>query len=295
MRSDPLEKRREILKKVRILRLYVENSISADTVGSYRSLFLGTGMDFSEIRGYCFGDDIRNIAWSATAKNRRLYIKSFKEDRSLNVMIAVDCSKSMGFWSKTPRQESIAFVAATLALSAIKTGDRAGLILFSDRILQYLPAKSTMRNGIKIIDLLLNSKTEGKADFVTMQKFAQQVLKDPSAIFILSDFHLPFNKIDEIAKAFSILKVRHKVFPVSIWDAMELDLPSFGRVRIRDLESNEDRWVFITPALKEKYLKSMVEKKEYLKEAFENKGIPFLPLVEGEDYAKRLFNFFKKK
>ncbi len=209
--SDLLEKRKEILKRIRLLRLFAEKSISSQTIGMYRSFFPGTGMDFSEIRGYYFGDDIRNISWPTTAKNRKLYVKSFKEDRSLNVLIAVDCSRSIGFWSKTKRQENIAFLAACIAFSALKSGDKAGLVLFSNRIIDYHPAKNLMKSGITIIDSLLRVNPSGVADFSVLHAFLLSVLKNPSAIFLISDYFLKEPEIDALIKKLRVLRVRHRV------------------------------------------------------------------------------------
>jgi len=293
--SELLEKRKEILKRIRVLRLFAERSISSQTLGIYRSFFPGTGMDFSEIRGYYFGDDIRNISWPTTAKNRKLFVKSFKEDRSLNVLIAVDCSRSMGFWSKTRRQENMAFIAACLAFSALKAGDKAGLVLFSNRIVNYQPAKSIMKNGIAIIDAVLRANPSGVADFSVLHAFLLSILKDPSAIFLISDFFLSEPEIDNMIKKLQILRVRHRVYPFSFWDRNEFFLPELGYTRIRDMETHRAEWVKMSEPLNGEYHRQMENKRSYLQNSFEKAGIPYLPILEGEDYGKRLFDFFKKK
>jgi len=300
-RQDPepseefLEKRKEILRRIRLLRLFAERSISSQTLGIYRSFFPGTGMDFSEIRGYYFGDDIRNISWPTTAKNRKLYVKSFKEDRSLNVVIAVDCSRSMGFWSKTRRQENMAYIAACLAFSALKVGDKAGLVLFSDRIVNYLPAKNAMRNGVVIIDAVLRANPSGIADFSVLHGFLLSILKEPSAIFLISDFFLSEPEIDDLVAKLRVLRVRHRVYPFSFWDQAEFVLPELGYARVRDMETQRTEWCKISEPLIEDYHRQMEKKRTYLRESFEKAGILYLPLLEGEDYGKRLFDFFKKK
>jgi uncharacterized protein (DUF58 family) len=290
-----VEKRKQVLKKMRILRLFAEKSLNMRTIGNYRSFFPGTGMDFSEIRGYYFGDDIRNISWPTTAKNRKPFVKSFKEDRSLNVIIALDCSRSMAFWSKTQRQDNIALIAACLAFSAIKSGDRAGLVLFSDRIIDYYPARNLSKNAISIIDSILRVNPSGTANYSTLQSFLLQVLKDPSAIFIISDFFLSEKEIDDMIRRLLVMKVRHRIYPFSFWDQLEYELPELGYLWLKDLETGRSELMMVEDTLRKRYHETMVAKRDYLKNAFENSGIPFLPILEGEDYGKQLFDFFKRK
>ena len=133
------EKQKEILKKVRYLDIKTRKIINELFGGEYHSAFKGRGMNFSEVREYSYGDDIRNIDWNVTARMRKPFVKVFEEERELTLMLIVDISASGYFGSgENFKREIAAEIGALLAFSAVKNNDKVGLILFSDKIEKFI-------------------------------------------------------------------------------------------------------------------------------------------------------------
>src|SRR5947199_5969356 len=130
-----MESTRDILKKIRRIELKTRRLVSTAFAGQYRSVFKGHGMEFEEVREYLPGDEVRAIDWNVTARFGHPYIKKFREERELTVMLVVDVSASGQFGSvRQTKNELAAELAAVLAFSAIRNNDKVGVILFTDRI-----------------------------------------------------------------------------------------------------------------------------------------------------------------
>ncbi|NOY06924.1 MAG: DUF58 domain-containing protein, partial [Chlorobi bacterium] len=133
---------REILRKVRRIELHTRGLVNQVFSGEYHSVFKGRGMEFTEVREYQFGDDIRTIDWNVSARFNHPYVKVFEEERELVVMFLVDLSHSQAFGSTEQfKKEVAAELCAVLAFSAMKNNDKVGVILFTDRIEKFIPPK----------------------------------------------------------------------------------------------------------------------------------------------------------
>ena len=147
---------KEILKKVRRIELRTRNVVNSVMSGEYHSAFRGQGIEFSEVREYQPGDDIRSIDWNVTARMGQPFVKVFEEERELTVMLLVDASSSGEFGSVHQTKNEIAVeVCALLAFSAIKNNDRVGLIVFTDRIERFIPPKKGRKHVLRVVRELL--------------------------------------------------------------------------------------------------------------------------------------------
>lgn len=131
----------ELIKKIRKIHITTNHVVNNAMAGQYHSAFKGRGMEFSEVREYQAGDEIRAIDWNVTARMGRPFIKEFQEERELTVMLLVDVSASGLFGTSRAKNETAAELAATLSFSAIKNQDKVGLCLFTDRVEKYIPPK----------------------------------------------------------------------------------------------------------------------------------------------------------
>ncbi|MBN1308920.1 MAG: DUF58 domain-containing protein, partial [Chitinispirillaceae bacterium] len=123
---------KELIQKVRRIEIATKRVVDSLLSGGYHSAFKGKGMEFSEVRGYVDGDDIRSIDWNVTARMGTPYVKKHIEERELTVMLMVDASASGSFGTVNKFKGEIAVeLCALLAFSAIKNNDRVGLIIFS--------------------------------------------------------------------------------------------------------------------------------------------------------------------
>lgn len=229
-----------LLKKVRKIEIKTKGLSNQVFTGSYHSAFKGRGMSFSEVRNYTYGDDVRSIDWNVTARFDAPYVKVFEEERELSVMLLVDISKSSYFGTQSQfKNEVIAEIAAVLAFSAIQNNDKVGIIFFSDKVEKYIPPKKGKKHVLLIIRELVNFKaSESGTDLAKALEYLNKIIKRRSIVFIMSDF------ISEpYTDSLRIIKKKHDVIGLHIYDKREKELPDIGLVQMQDMESNQSIWV----------------------------------------------------
>ncbi|NIV11698.1 MAG: DUF58 domain-containing protein, partial [Aliifodinibius sp.] len=153
---------KEILQKVRKIEIRTKGKVNNLFGGEYQSAFKGRGMEFSEVREYTYGDDIRQIDWNVTARTGDPFIKQFEEEREQTLMLCVDISPSGVFGSQGQSKMELSIeICAVLAFSAIKNGDKVGLILFTDEIEKVIPPKKGRLHVLRLIRELLTTEPKG--------------------------------------------------------------------------------------------------------------------------------------
>lgn len=228
----------EILKKVREIEIKTGRLVSETFAGQYQSVFKGRGIEFSEVREYVPGDDVRSIDWNVTARASRPFVKQFIEERELTLMILCDVSGSQAFGSSgKPKSEAAAELAATFAFSALKNSDKSGLLLFSDKPELYIPPRKGRNHSLRIIRELLAFQPKSRGTDVAMAlRMANRVMKRRGIIILISDFNSP-----DYTKEVRLTASRHDLIPVVVTDAFERSLPAAGALLMsEDLESGAD-------------------------------------------------------
>src|SRR5688572_12208043 len=153
----------EILRQVKLIELKTRGLVNSVFTGEYRSVFKGQGMEFSEVREYQAGDEVRSIDWNVTARMRRPFVKRYIEERELTVMLLVDLSGSERFGTvRRFKSELASELAAVLAMSAVRNNDRVGVVLFTDRIVYILPPLKGRRHALRPIRDLLTFEPLGR-------------------------------------------------------------------------------------------------------------------------------------
>ncbi len=182
----------ELLKKVRRIEIVARRTVDDLFSGQYKSVFRGRGMEFSEVREYQPGDDIRSIDWNVTARAGRPYIKRFVEERELTVLFLVDVSASGVFGSSRSKLETAIEVAATLMFSALKNNDKVGLITFADRVLNYYVPRKGKANVLHLIrELLAVEPVVRSTNLKEVLDYVNRIQRRRAVIFLLSDFLVP--------------------------------------------------------------------------------------------------------
>jgi len=224
----------EILRAVRRVQLRTRRTVTDMVAGGFRSVFRGSGMEFEEVREYVPGDDVRAIDWNVTARMGHPYVKKFVEEREQTIMLAVDVSASsrLGSGARNVRQAA-AELAAILAFSAVGTGDRAGLLLFSDQVELELPPRSGNRQAFRITrEALYREATSAGTSLALACDHLARVLKRRAYVFLLSDF------LDtEFERPLGMLARRHDVVALRLLDLRHKELPSAGLLPWRDPET----------------------------------------------------------
>jgi uncharacterized protein (DUF58 family) len=181
---------RELLRQVRRIEMRTRGIVDTLFGGEYHSVFRGQGIEFSDVREYQVGDDVRNIDWNVTARMGHPYVKKHVEERELTVMLLVDLSGSEQFGTRGRlKAELAAELAAVLALSAIRNNDRVGLLIFTDRVEHVVPPKKGRRHVLRLIRDLLAFRPRGRGtDIATALDYAGRMLRHRAILFLLSDF-----------------------------------------------------------------------------------------------------------
>jgi len=282
---------KELLKKVRQVEIKTRGMVNHVFSGEYHSVFKGRGMEFSEVREYQYGDDIRSIDWNVSARYDKPFVKIFEEERELTVMLAVDMSRSEQFGSLTAMKNEIATeLCAVLAFSAIRNHDKVGLVLFTDRIEKFIPPKKGKSHILRIVRELLSFEPVGSGTNIQAAlQYINNVIKKRAITFLLSDF------IDSgYDNALRIVSKRHDLIAVTMHDPRERELPKVGLIKMRDAESGGERWidtdnVFVRHALTD-YWKAHEEK---LKRSFLTAKVDRISIRIDQPYIKPLVDFFK--
>ncbi|MHB8854722.1 MAG: DUF58 domain-containing protein [Ignavibacteriaceae bacterium] len=282
---------KEILKQVRQIEIRTKGLVNQVFSGEYHSVFKGRGMEFSEVREYQFGDDIRNIDWNVTARFGHPFIKVFEEERELTVILMVDLSGSLNFGSadKT-KQEVAAELSAILAFSALKNNDKVGLILFTDKIEKFVPPRKGNKHVLRIIREVLSFEPEGKStNLKGALEYMNNAIKKRSIVFLLSDFmDSGFEKI------LRVVGKRHDLIGIVLNDKREEDIPKVGVIRFTDAETGHERWIDTSNPVNQFLLKEMREKKSaQQKTLFLTSRVDSIKIQTGQNYIKPLVQFFR--
>jgi uncharacterized protein (DUF58 family) len=224
----------EILRQVKLLELRTRGLVNSLFTGEYRSVFKGQGMEFSEVREYQPGDEVRSIDWNVTARMRKPYVKRYIEERELTVMLAVDLSGSERFGTRSRFKSELASeLAAVLAMSAIRNNDRVGAVLFTDRIEHVVPPRKGRRHALRLMRDLLAFEPEGRGtDLAGALEYAGKMLTHKAIIFVVSDF-----QATDLEQPLKLLAQRHDVVAVTVDDPSEQELPDIGQARFVDPET----------------------------------------------------------
>ena len=224
----------ELMKKVSLLEIKARRLSLESFSGEYHTMFKGQGLDFEDVREYQHGDEIRFIDWNVTARMNTPHIRTFKEERELSVLIAVDISSSGFYASKEQSKRALAAeIAAVLAFSAKQNGDKIGLLLFTGKTEFYLPPAKGTKHTLRIIREILAAEPEDKTTSISGAcDFINRTLNRKSLIFFLSDF-----MDHDFHKKLGIMSMKHETVAIRIYDPVEEELPKVGKVNLLDPET----------------------------------------------------------
>ncbi|OFZ30124.1 MAG: hypothetical protein A2622_09755 [Bdellovibrionales bacterium RIFCSPHIGHO2_01_FULL_40_29] len=283
----------EILKKVKRVEIDTRKLVNNIFSGEYHTAFKGQGMTFSDFREYVAGDDVRAISWALTARAGKPYIKTFEEERELTIMLCVDVSGSQDFGSKTYlKGETLTYVAATLAFSAIKNNDQVGLVLFSDEVELYIPAKKGRAQVFRILrELLYFKPKKSKTKISVGLDFLRGILKKRATIFLLSDF-----QDQNYDASLKLLERKHEVIAGLVQDEAEFNFPDVGLIELQDSETGETLMLDSSnPAFREQMKTRFNKDFESFQKNLKKAGVDSFRFEANDDYHKALLAFFKRK
>lgn len=283
----------EVFKKIRTIQIRSSRKVDELLAGSWHSAFKGRGIEFEEVRPYQIGDDVRAIDWNVTARCNQPFIKLFREEREMSVMLLVDISRSQDFGTTSQtKRELVTELGATLAMSAIKNNDNVGMILFTNKIEKSIATGKGSRHVLRLIRELLYCDAQGHGtNIVHALEHLNRTSKRRSVVFLISDF------LDSgFERTLAVARRRHDIVPVVVHDPREAHLPNVGLIRLRDRESGEVVLVDSASRSNREAFESFYRRQVAEREAsFRRLKMEPLELVTGQDPIDRLRRYFHRR
>jgi uncharacterized protein (DUF58 family) len=284
---------RDVARKIHRIRIRTNRLVNEGLGGEYHSVFRGRGMEFSEVREYVPGDDVRAIDWNVTARTGVPHVKKYVEERDLTVLLVLDVSASQAFGSKyLTKRDLMAELAALLAFAAVKNNDRVGALLFTDRLERFIPPRKGVDHALAIARDALYLEPKGRAtDLSLALRSAAALLKQRAVVFVISDFLSPAYE-----KAIKTMNRRHDVVAVPITDPRETEMPPNGLVRLRDAETGAVRvFDLADPGFRSAWARQITAPFPAPLAVFRSAGIDSIPLRTDAPYEMALVRFFKER
>jgi len=225
----------DLLRKVRRIEITTNRLVDQGVAGDYHSVFRGRGMEFSEVRPYQPGDDVRIIDWNVTARMGSPFVKQFVEERDLNIFLVIDVSGSLSFGSRAIlKRELAAEISALLAFAAIRNQDRVGAALVASDLQLFLRPERRRNHVLRLVRDILSWPASGLTNLDTGLQAVLQNLKQRSVLFVISDFvDTPYTTAVKAAAA------RHDVILVELVDPRDNELPVTAPIVLQDAETGE--------------------------------------------------------
>ena len=284
---------KEVIKKIRRIEIRTKKLVNELFSGEYHSTFKGQGMEFEEVRLYEPGDDVRLIDWNVTARMGLPYIKKFREERELTVVLLIDVSSSGQFGTRDSfKNDTAAELGALLAFSAIKNNDKVGLIIFTDQIEIFVPPKKGRAHVLRIIREILYFKPQGKGtNIAAALEYFNKVIRRKSVVFLVSDF-----LSEGFTKPLQIANNKHDIIAIKVSDPREITFDDVGLIELEDAETGEV--LIIDTGSKEfrkEFAAQATEDVAGLKKGFRSINLDFISIRTDQSYISPLINFFKMR
>lgn len=274
------------MSKLQKILVRSRRQVFSEMVGTNPSIFKGEGYDFVELREYTAGDDIRHIDWNITAKMRKPYIKIFKEERELNVVLVSILNGSVYFGSHKLKQETIAEIAALLSFSVLKNGDLLSSYIFSDEMNFHSKPTKKIHIVQKIVGEILDfSPLNKKMDFGFIADMLYKRLNRRSIILVVGDFfELP---------NFKLLAKKHEVICIIVRDKLEENPPIMGFASLVDPQSGAVLEGDFSSSSIEAYKKRVYEHDHKLFEILKKDGVRFTKIYTDSIASVELRRLFE--
>lgn len=284
----------ELISEVRRLEIRTRNAVDNFVGGAYRSRFKGRGIEFEEVREYEFGDDVRDIDWNVSARMGAPFVKKYVEERELHVLLVIDVSASGLFGSgEKTKIRTQAEIAALLALSAVRSRDKVGMLMFSDRIEKHLPMRSGRAHVLRMLRELVATEPQGRqTDIAGTLTQLRQLLKKRTVVFVISDF---LDARERWTQALGMLSRRHDVVLIDVNDPAESAWTLPGTWNVCDAETLACGSFSATVAFRKAFAARAAEEREALALEAARAKAGWVAVTCGEDIVHPLMRYFDKK
>jgi len=155
-----------VISKLNSYELRARLVVEGFMVGLHKSPYHGFSVEFTEHRPYMQGDNLKDVDWKVYGKTEKYYIKQYEEETNLKSYILLDKSKSMGYASKgnISKLEYGATLTAALSYLMVKQQDAVGLSIYSEKIEQHLPPRTSKTYMHEILKALTSVTPSNKTN-----------------------------------------------------------------------------------------------------------------------------------
>jgi len=262
-------------------------NIFGANAGGNPSIFAGNGLDFSELREYSIGDDVRTINWKVTAREQRPYVNVFNEERELNIVCVYLESGSIFFGTKRFKQEVMAEALSLISYSALRNDDRVTTLVFSDREEFFLPPTRALGSLHLTVPEVLGRDPLGKrVDYAALVDYINRRIRRRSLLFLIGDFY--GEDID-----LSMLS-QHEVYAVMVRDRFEENPALSGEIELLDARTMGTSDLNLTPALAARYRDALRAQDERLMEHLTAHRILCTKIYTDEEPFLKLSALFRR-
>lgn len=283
----------DLLREVKRIRILTRRLMDERLSGDYHSVFKGQGIEFDEARPYQVGDDVRAIDWNVTARTGEPYIKRFSEERELTVLFMVDVSGSQSFGTQgRSKAARAAELTALLAMTAMDNHDKVGLVLFSDRVIQYIPPRKGRTAVQRLVrEVLAAEETREGTNLREALRFVSATQHRKAVVFLISDF-----QDTDYEKELTAFSRRHDVIACRISDPAECELPNVGIVELLDPETCQTVLVDTSSAeVRRSFAEAAVENRLRESRLFVRAGIDLLDIETQKPYIDAVRELFRRR
>jgi uncharacterized protein (DUF58 family) len=252
-------------------------------------------MEFEEVRPYMAGDDVRTIDWNVSARTGEPFIKKFREERELTVIIAVDISGSLGFGSQGElKREMVAELAATLAYAAIRNNDKVGLLLFTDRVERYVPPRKGVRHVLRLIREILTTEPVGTGtDLSVALDELNRAMKRHAVVFAVSDYQ---EAPEEWSSSMKRAALRHDLIPIVVGDEREAIMPNVGMIELQDSETGQRTFLDTSRrSIRNRFREQNIERDEAREKVFRRMRLDPIKVETGGSFIDELTGYFQRR
>ncbi|MFA6091697.1 MAG: DUF58 domain-containing protein [Elusimicrobiota bacterium] len=284
---------KDLAAQVRRIEIRTGRLVNEVFAGKYLSAFKGRGMEFSQVREYAPGDDVRSIDWNVSARFMKPYVRQYQEERELTLMVACDLSGSQSFGSSRKlKREVAAELSAVLAFAALKNNDKVGLYLFTDGRELFIPPRKGRGHVLKIIrDVLAFEPSRKGTALASSLDSLNRILRRRSILILLSDF-----QDQGFEPSLRRTARKHDVVPVIVEDPRETELPGMPAwLELEDPETGERTLVRPDASLRKSLREERERERKRLDAAFHSAKIQPISVRTDEPYVDPIVRYFQER
>ena len=292
----------ELMARVRAIQIRTHKLVNTALSGGYRSTFRGSGLEFSDVRAYQPGDEVRRIDWNVTARTGEAFVKTYAEERELTINLIVDTSRSMDFGSgRWTKRETAAQFCALISFVAMRHQDRVGLVMFGEKPGLHLTARKGGQHVLRVVrEVIAAPTTAGGSDLAAVLEHQLRALRRRSVVFVVSDF-LDRPTAEPSARPpwselLARLNRRHDVIAVRVFDPFEVELPAAGVIGLREIETGRAIELDTRPArVRDAWRQEAARRRAEIQAGLSRARVEQIELDTTRDVGEPILAFFRRR